>query len=72
MPLGNGLMGSMSLILKEGSMKVEVVVEVNRIGANYIEIIELPDNATEEEIQEAVEEVFYYHCSYGYTVLDKD
>lgn len=53
-------------------MKVEVIIEVNINGAGYREIIELPDSATEAEIEEAANDVFRNHCSYGYTILDED
>lgn len=35
-----------------------------------IEEIELPDNSTEEEIEEAAREAFFNNCNYGWSVKE--
>lgn len=46
--------------------KFRVCIETNWAGVGEIEYFEMPDDATDEEIEEEAREVFYNYCNYGY------
>ncbi len=51
--------------------QVRVNIETNWVGASEEVIIEVEDDATEEEIAEAAHEEFMNYCNYGYSVIDE-
>lgn len=52
--------------------QVRVNIETNWVGASEEVIIEVDDDATEEEIAEAAHEEFMNYCSYGYSVIGEE
>lgn len=51
-------------------MKLRVSIETKWVGANEVEEIELDDNATQQDIEEAARELFFEYCSYGFEVIE--
>lgn len=52
--------------------QVRVNIETSWVGASEEIIIEVDDDATEEEIAEAAHEEFLNYCSYGYSVIGEE
>ena len=53
--------------------KFRVDIETNWAGVRAIEYLEMPDDATEEEIADEAREIFYNYCNYGVSeVLEQE
>ncbi|WP_426607474.1 DUF7167 family protein [Pantoea anthophila] len=52
--------------------RVRVNIETSWVGASEEVIIEVDDDATEQDIADAAHEEFLNYCSYGYDVIDED
>lgn len=46
--------------------KINVYIDTTWAGIGEVETVEVPDNATNEEIDEVAREVFYSYCSFGW------
>lgn len=46
---------------------IEVCVECSAVGYSEVVDIELPDDATEEDAQDAADVEFFNTCSYGWS-----
>lgn len=53
-------------------MKIRVNVRTNYIGSEDYDIIEMPDNSTEEEITAEAFEVAMNLIDWGYQILDEE
>ena len=51
--------------------KIKLWVETGYVGANYEEIIEVDDDATDEEIDEEARRFLFDNISYGYQEVDE-
>ena len=51
--------------------KIKLWVETGYVGANYEEIIEVDDDATDEEIDEEARMFLFDNISYGYQEVDE-
>lgn len=49
--------------------KIEVTIETAWTGANETVEIEMPDDATQEEIEEAARDEFFNMCNYGWAEI---
>lgn len=47
--------------------KIRLWIETGYVGADYDEIIEVPDDVSEEELWEYAEEYVWENISYGWT-----
>ena len=46
--------------------RINVYIETTWAGISEVETIEVPDNATDEEIEEEVRDIFSSYCSFGW------
>lgn len=51
-------------------MKIRVNIETAWVGASEEIIIELDDDASEQDIDDAAKEEFMNYCNYGFSVVD--
>lgn len=52
--------------------KFEVYIETTWSGVGATESFEMPEDATEEEIQDEAREIFSNYCSYGYREIEDE
>ncbi|MFR3684207.1 MAG: hypothetical protein ACLTXM_04110 [Enterococcus sp.] len=52
--------------------KFRVDIETFWAGINATDFFEVPDDATEEEIEADAKEIFMDYCSYGFSEVEED
>ncbi|WP_210453503.1 DUF7167 family protein [Pantoea ananatis] len=52
--------------------QVRVTIETAWVGASEEVIIEVEDDATEQDVADAAHEEFLNYCSYGYSVIGEE
>lgn len=51
---------------------IRISIETGLVGGDSVEIIEVPDNYTEEDMAEEAREHFFNKCSYGWSECDEN
>lgn len=52
--------------------KFRVDIETNWACVGTIEYLEMPDDATEEEIADEAREIFFNYCNYGVSEVEQE
>jgi hypothetical protein len=51
---------------------IRVVIETGIAGGDTVEIVELDDNASQKDMEEAARDEFFNRCSYGWSECDEE
>lgn len=54
------------------SRKFRIDIETAWAGIGEVEYFEMPDNATEEDIEDEAKEFFFNYCNYGYSEVKEE
>lgn len=52
--------------------KFRIDIETTWVGAGETDFFEVPDDATEEDIEESAKDIFFTYCNYGFEEVKED